>query len=63
MSNLCGQCSGIIISVCVFWPCGCSVVYEGLFVGFWWPVSTWLTIGVLVADDVAVVGVVWPLPA
>ena len=28
-----------------------------LFVGFWWPVSTWLRTGVLEAEDVAVVGV------
>ena len=36
---------------------------DGLFVDFWSSVSTWLRIGVLKAEDVAVVGVAWPLPS
>ena len=39
-----------------FSPCGCCVVFMGL----WASVSTWLRIG---TEDVAVVGVVWPLPS
>ena len=49
--------------LCALWACGCCVVFVGLFVGFHWPVSTWLRIGVLEAEGVAVVGVTWPLPS
>ena len=49
-------------SLCVFWPCGGSVVLVGLFVSFRWPVNTWLRVGVLEAQDGGAVGVAWPFP-
>ena len=50
-------------SLCVFWPCGGSVVLVGLFVSFRWPVNTWLRVGVLEAQDGGAVGVAWPFPS
>ena len=35
----------------------------GLPVDFWYPVNTWLRMGVLETQDGLVVGVVWPLPS
>ena len=43
---LCGQSGGKAAkSLCVFWPCGCSVVLVGLFVGFRWTSGGQSTLG------------------
>ena len=71
----CSACKGNEVSSCVdsvaeqlcvhfglvdaVWFCG---IVCGLPVDFQWPVSTCLRIGVLEAEDVAVVGVAWSLP-
>ena len=49
--------------LCVFWRRGSCVVFVGLFVGFQWPVNAWLEMGVLEAQDDAVMGVVRLLPS
>ena len=48
-------------SLCVhFGPVVGLVGVCGLPVDFWWPVNTWLRMGLLEAQDRATVSVAWP---
>ena len=58
---LCGRCGRTAVKeLHAFWPV--EAVWF-LFVGFWWPVNTWLEMGFLEAQDDAIVGMVRPLPS
>ena len=50
-------------AMALWMQCGFSGIVCGLSVDFWWPVNTWLRVGVLEARDGGAVGLAWSFPS